>query len=245
MMPILPDVLTLAPSLDLSVLNVFLPNIVQTVLIFLTINWGWIKEKWLSGPSSEDRPTHYHQDRAETLWASFRKMQKTKTLHVNEEGQKRLPSCQKYLFPTISCRKLQEPLSGGFDQPSPNANQLYLTLELIPSHLEKLSQRLLRQVGLRPQGLLISEIGIGHHYGVGAVHFLGSWGHSAISGQCRSHWNDCHFSCSRWGRCVGCTMRPPLWLRWSPRVPASPWLVIKHGYSMVSYILVARARLRY
>lgn len=34
MMPILPDVLTLAPSLDLSVLNVFLPNIVQTVLIF-------------------------------------------------------------------------------------------------------------------------------------------------------------------------------------------------------------------
>ena len=34
-----------------------------------------------------------------------------------------------------------------------------------------------------------------------------------------------------------------LWLRWSPRVPANPWLVIKHGYSKVSYILVARARL--
>ena len=38
MMSILPDLLTLAPSLDPSVLNVFLPNIVQTVLIFLTIN---------------------------------------------------------------------------------------------------------------------------------------------------------------------------------------------------------------
>ena len=34
-----------------------------------------------------------------------------------------------------------------------------------------------------------------------------------------------------------------LWLRQSPRVPASPWLVIKHGYSKVSYILVAMARL--
>lgn len=149
MMSILPDLLTLAPSLDPSVLNVFLPNIVQTVLIFLTINWGWLEEKWLSGPSSEDRPMHYHQDRAETLWAAFRKMQKTKTLHVNEKGQKRLPSCQKYLFPTASCRKLQEPLSGGFDQLSPNANQLQITLALISSHLEKLSQRLPRQIELR------------------------------------------------------------------------------------------------
>ena len=42
---------------------------------------------------------------------------------------------------------------------------------------------------------------------------------------------------------MGCTPKPPLWLRWSPRLPASPWLVIKHGYSKVSYILVARARL--
>lgn len=42
---------------------------------------------------------------------------------------------------------------------------------------------------------------------------------------------------------MGCTLKPLLWLRWFPRVPASPWLVIRHGYSKVSYILVARARL--
>ena len=42
---------------------------------------------------------------------------------------------------------------------------------------------------------------------------------------------------------MGCTLKPLLWLRWFPRVPASPWLVIKHGYSKVSYILVARVRL--
>ena len=32
----------------------------------------------------------------------------------------------------------------------------------------------------------------------------------------------------------------PLWLRWSPSVPARPWLVIRHGHSKVSYILEAR-----
>ena len=31
-----------------------------------------------------------------------------------------------------------------------------------------------------------------------------------------------------------------LWLRWSPSVPARPWLVIRHGHSKVSYILEAR-----
>lgn len=76
-------------------------------------------------------------------------------------------------LPNCKLQETQEPLSGGFDQPSPNANQLQLTLELISSHLEKLSQRLPRQVGLRLQDLLISEIGIGLHYGVGALHFLG------------------------------------------------------------------------
>ena len=146
-------------------------------------------------------------------------------------------------LPNCKLQETQEPLSGGFDQPFPNANQLQLTLELISSRLEKLSQRLPRQVGLRLQDLLISEIGIGLHHGIGALHFLGGWGHGATSEQCRRHWKDCHLSCSRRGRCMGCTLKPLLWLRWFPRVPASPWLVIKHGYSKVSYILVARVRL--
>ena len=30
------------------------------------------------------------------------------------------------------------------------------------------------------------------------------------------------------------------WLRWSPSVPESPWLVITPGHSKVSYILEAR-----
>lgn len=133
------------------------------------------------------------------------------------KDRKDYPSCQISL-PTVSCRKLQEPYIWRVWSAFPNASQLPTPYSGAHSlSFGKTVQRLLRQVGLRLQGLLISEIGIGHHYGVGAVHFLGSWGHGATSGQCRRkplEWLPIFLAVGE-ADAWDITMRPPLWLRWS------------------------------
>lgn len=98
MMPMLPDVLTLAPSLDLSVLNVFLPHCSNS-FDFPDNKLRLNKGEMVIWPLLRGQTPHITIKTEQTLWSCIQEDAENKTLHVNEEGQKRLPSCQKYLFP--------------------------------------------------------------------------------------------------------------------------------------------------